>query len=147
MEAIQNLTRTLNVFVRFFESINCLFWQINWLERNVSNASGEKAVIFVLIFCLGLFITFGGDQFEALTPYLVVMGLFALVAWLAFKRYRTQQSQHLRNDNELADAEAFIPSPWHTQQTSAPYEPVNQNIPIGIPVAERVPHSSKKENV
>lgn len=54
MEAIQSLTRTINVLVEFFQSINCLFFQLRWLEGNCRRESGAVffVVLFLIAFCV-----------------------------------------------------------------------------------------------
>jgi hypothetical protein len=58
MDALRQLTETINVFVRFFESINCLFLQLRWLQDNItrSNNSLLYLVSGVVVLCVLLMI-------------------------------------------------------------------------------------------
>lgn len=94
MQNIQNLTRTINVFVRFFESINCLFWQIGWLQQNFTNQSSERLFFFLVIFLLCIYITFPGefDHVSTLAPILIVLVLVGMAVWLIQSRMRRNAS-------------------------------------------------------
>ena len=59
MEHLRALTENINVVVRFFQSVNCLFWQLHWLEQNILRGSNERLVIGLLILILVGYMTFG----------------------------------------------------------------------------------------
>jgi hypothetical protein len=94
MDALNSLTNTINQFVRFFESINCLFWQIRWLEENI-NRSGHRTIILVgLIIGFGVVYSFFGDEivqifgdnFSKLIPLIIVFGVILLFLFRRFNR-------------------------------------------------------------
>ena len=72
MESISQLTHTLNVFVRFFESINMLFCQVRWLESNIRNTrSGTFCIVFSIIgFCILMLLTTQGKEGIQFLTYL-----------------------------------------------------------------------------
>ena len=49
MDGLNQLTAAMNSFVRFFESLNCLFWQISWLKNNIARADTQTLVMVAAI--------------------------------------------------------------------------------------------------
>jgi hypothetical protein len=83
MEALRDITQSINTFVRFFESVNYLFCQLRWFEQNVLN-SGSKLLLFVgVIICLCVLIYYegghGGGPYDALNRFLTDYGPIVLV--------------------------------------------------------------------
>lgn len=83
MEALREVTQSINTFVRFFESINYLFCQLRWFEQNVLN-SGSKLLLFVgVIISLCVLMYYesghGGNPYDALNKFLVDYGPIVLV--------------------------------------------------------------------
>ena len=107
MDTLNHLTNTINQFVRFFESINCLFWQINWLEQNIGQSNRGTFLIVggIIAFCvLYLFADgssdawFGdiGDEIIASMPLILVV---LVVAYFIYKRYHASQRGRRENLN------------------------------------------------
>ena len=62
MENLRHLTDQINVFVQFFQSVNCLFFQLKWLEENIVRSSNGLllTVIGIVLFCI--FVYFIGEE-------------------------------------------------------------------------------------
>jgi hypothetical protein len=108
MEAIESITRTINVFVNFLQSVNCLFLQIGWLENNCRGESSTKffIVIFILSFCVVY--AFMCDMMDKcsdpnssyIMDILIYTILISVLGYFLFKRYRDQQIQNSNNNNQ-----------------------------------------------
>jgi hypothetical protein len=123
MESLRRLTDTINTFVRFFESINCLFWQIQWLEQNINRAQGIDGlarIFLVIIFVLfSVYYTFVCGQNRKCQDGAMYIGIILLlgsvVMYLLWKRCRMQNRNTIiiRNDGEYSqistDEEKFLP--------------------------------------
>lgn len=59
---MRQLTNNIQVFVRFFQSINCLFWNVRWLQANLTKTNNQQMAIVGIIVLLCLFMTFGGNS-------------------------------------------------------------------------------------
>ena len=57
MEALRQITSNINVFVNFFNSLNALFCQIRWLDRNIRNSSAPLLLVVggIALFCYILY--------------------------------------------------------------------------------------------
>jgi hypothetical protein len=86
METIERLTRAINVFVRFFESINCLFWQLDWLRQNILQRDVRLLAAVAVIVCLCGVLILPGDDLEAVGAY--IDSLFSLPAYTAARCIR-----------------------------------------------------------
>jgi small-conductance mechanosensitive channel len=64
METLERLTRLMNVFVRFFESLNCLFWQLGWLQQNITQSSLPALLTVGLIMSLCVVFLLPDDVLE-----------------------------------------------------------------------------------
>lgn len=111
MQAITQLTRTVNVFVRFFESINCLFWQLRWLEQNMMGQSNERMAFFGIIILICLYVTFFSDTGPDLGPFLIIGIIFLLAVWLILKRFRGNAGD---SGNTSGEGECAPSLPWDT---------------------------------
>lgn len=134
METIERLTRSINVFVRFLESVNCLFWQLDWLRQNcLGRSSGTFLVVCaVLLLCVALTLPeealraagAGLDQWlalpasssERLLRALPLVLLGALLGSLVCRRWQ-------QNYEELAVAE-----PQDFMEQGAPSAPMKRNF-------------------
>jgi hypothetical protein len=97
MEALREITSTINIFVRFFESINCLFWQINWLRQNFQSSPNDQMIIVVIIILVCVYITFFSNtngssvvmsMINKFLPQIFVGSIiFGLLIWLIARRY------------------------------------------------------------
>lgn len=130
METLNRLTHTINHFVRFFESINCLFWQIRWLEENIrkSNLGQLFLVSGIAIFCVILVFAdektihsfssnmgIDGDIAVSLyrsMPLLIVFGVIIYFFSQRFFRSRfDRDDSHYRHDNRENDIEMSVVRP------------------------------------
>lgn len=66
MESLQQFTHTLNVFVRFFESVNCLFWQLGWLRQNIQQSSLDLLLTVAAIASVALLFTLPAETLNSL---------------------------------------------------------------------------------
>ncbi len=119
MEAIQNLTNTINTFVRFFESINCMFWQLNWLEQNVARAQGveglaKMGIVFAFI-GFAMFYTFGCEDDgcrDTVVNFGIVFLMVLVAIYLVWRRWQISQQQSNSNNRQPTqedDREKLIP--------------------------------------
>lgn len=137
MEAIRELTHTINTFVRFFESINCLFWQIDWLRRNVQGTGSEQMTIVLVIMAVCIYLSFFSYKVslfsflgENSNSIIVGVLIFGLVIWLIYSRYYrgaiVSADSHCVNDEDknlitpeyalrtvVAPAYQYSPFPGH----------------------------------
>lgn len=90
MENLRRLTDTINTFVRFFQSINCLFWNLQWLEENLMKASNPRMLIVggIILFCV--FYTFMGDSIGDTTDPMVLLIVVCVLAWVLYRRYQAR---------------------------------------------------------
>ena len=91
MEAIQQLTNFLNVFLNFFNSVNMLFCQIRWLEQNFLNSNNSLmiAVFVIILFCI--YLIFGGFNsgiISTLGPFFILFAVFFFLLFRRFQRLR-----------------------------------------------------------
>ena len=130
MESIRELTNTINVFVRFFESINCLFWQIDWLRRNVQSTGSEQMAIVLILLVLCIYLTFFSNSnfVNYLIPMLgknvnsILVGviIIGLVIWLVYLRlFRSSTIQLSENKDRMAST-PFL-SDNDSRNTVAPF--------------------------
>lgn len=94
MDSIRQLTETINVFVQFFQSINCLFWQLRWLESNVTEEQGGRAGLVLVILAFAVYYTFGcnsSSDVDGCKDWVVQIGIISILAlvaaYLLYKRY------------------------------------------------------------
>ena len=107
MDVLQGITQQINVFVRFFESINYLFCQIRWLEQNVQNSSNSLLIIVGSIGLLCFFIYYNstidwGDKdnlianlFRIVVAYFPIVTVVLLLAYLFIRRFSNSASAEL----------------------------------------------------
>ena len=112
MESLNHFTNTLNNFVRFFESINCLFWQLRWLEENITRSNRKSLLLVggIITFCI-VFVYFDGSNgdlgeiWNELLNGLPIAIVFGVIAYYLLKRFMLSRDRHDDRD--------------------APYDPVN----------------------
>ena len=107
MDVLQGITQQINVFVRFFESINYLFCQIRWLEQNVQNSSNTLLIIVGSIGFLCFFIYYNtttewgnkdnliAELFRIIVAYYPIITVVLLLAYLFFRRFSNTASTEL----------------------------------------------------
>jgi hypothetical protein len=116
MDELRAITNHINTFVRFFESINCLFWQIRWLEDNISKAQFGRIAIVLLIFGFCALLTFlstdkgkifigGATGNTALfISICVIVILIIILVWLIYQRNNNASYLPVTtNHNEYGD--------------------------------------------
>lgn len=127
METLQRLTNSINVFVRFFESINCLFWQLSWLQQNIrgSNLITLGIVAVIVLFCILLLVPEGEisafadgvDRALQLPPsttlqivrLLPIVIVVAVIAFYLYRRINPPKYVGVR-DTDFDDVERKDPS-------------------------------------
>lgn len=153
MDTLRQLTSQINVFVRFFQSINCLFYQIRWLESNVIRGSlGHLLYVAILLALVG-YITYcnSAETNDTTTKYCsavasqvaVLVLAFGLLGFLLLRRFQHQLLNSAATAH--ADVEEGIPMvpAAHVQQFSPPTK--GPSAPPMQPVrAERITFTSKK---
>lgn len=96
MEAIGEITRSINTFVNFFASINRLFCHLRWFERNIRNSSSQLLIIVggIVLLCFFIFYSatdtgrstlesFGfskesADTVKVYAPMIFILGIIVL---------------------------------------------------------------------
>ncbi len=144
MEAIQSLTRTINVFVNFFQSINCLFLQVRWLENNCQGESPAKffMVIFVLSFCV-VYVVLCDTMDKCSDPnsnyimsLLVYSILISILGYFLYKRYRDANPVTIENNaenrNESAPKPATLEDERETLINNTPIPPMAIAMPVPV---------------
>mmetsp|Transcript_27751 Transcript_27751/g.38235 ORF Transcript_27751/g.38235 Transcript_27751/m.38235 type:complete len:155 (-) Transcript_27751:113-577(-) len=136
MDSIRELTNTINVFVRFFESINCLFWQIDWLRRNVSSSGMNHMTVVLIILAVCVYLTFfASNQSGVSTTFLTginvnsfVVGflIIGLIIWLVLARFQNNADSQQPDEK---DREASVPFfPIQDYRAVAPAEQYNVGL-------------------
>lgn len=89
MHALNSLTANINVFVRFFQSINHLFCQIRWLDSNIRNSSGSLlAAVGAIVFICYLVYTQPEERIlKILTDQGPLLIVCVVIAVLVYRRY------------------------------------------------------------
>ena len=158
MEAIMALTQNINVFVRFFESINNSFCQIRWLERNIRNSSSGLLLTVGGILLISLYLI-GGTKLASilgipgldyiLTNYGPILIIVLIVCILFFRRV-TQGAQsgggfdnilfgadrneveNFNDDHRLNDV-SYVDDVNRRQRMSRMTTPIYMGIPTAPP--------------
>lgn len=126
MDTLRGLTEQINVFVRFFESVNYLFCQVRWLEQNIQNSSkGLLLVVGVIgLICLYVFSYAqsdgGGDPLMAaisgfVVSYFPILVVVLLVGYFLARRFSGS------SDGQLGDGggiENILYGSHHRQQNA-----------------------------
>ena len=99
MDALRGITQQINVFVRFFESINYLFCQIRWLEQNIQNSSRTLILIVGALGFIAYLVYFTaanpGANYDVLfgeicrfgTAYFPIIAVVMLIGFLLVRRF------------------------------------------------------------
>jgi len=130
MDSIRELTNTINVFVRFFESINCLFWQVDWLRRNVATSGMNHITVVLIILSICVYLTFFNSSITStlitgknLNSFLVGFLIIGLIVWLAIARFQNNA------DSQTNDREASAPFlPIQDYRVIAPVDQYNPSL-------------------
>ena len=129
MDAIRELTHTINTFVRFFESINCLFWQIDWLRRNVQGTGSEQMTIVLVVIVVCIYLTFFSYQVPLFSFFgdnsnSVIVGalIFGLVLWLIYSRYHRGAMNSVDSRCTNGDDKNLIPADYGLRTVPPAYQ-------------------------
>ena len=94
MNTLNQLSGNINVFVNFFNSINRLFCQIRWLDRNLRNSSGPLLAVVgaIVLICYVVYASPEGGDMYGIPKLLVDHGPLVIVCVvigvLLARRYR-----------------------------------------------------------
>lgn len=90
MNTLNQLTGNINVFVNFFASLNRLFCQIRWLDRNLRNSSGPlMALVGVIVFvCYLVYAQPDGPFAKLLTDQGPLVIVCVVIGVLLTRRYQ-----------------------------------------------------------
>jgi hypothetical protein len=103
MHALRSFTDNADVVWRFLQSVNCIFYQLQWLESNLRTASNTTLAIVVLVVCLLGYITFAcsgsseGDGYfcgSGGVPSLLVAALVCSMIYFLYKRLTSGGQQN-----------------------------------------------------
>lgn len=113
MDNLRGFTENADVIVRFFQSINCLFLQLRWLEQNFRHASNEQIGMVLLLVCLIGYYTlscsgenidtvgyFCGKQGVATLIVLAVIGIILYFLWKRYENSRISGTDDRRSSEE-----------------------------------------------
>ena len=115
MEALRNITQSINTFVRFFESINYLFCQIRWLEQNIANSSPRLLLFIGCILSICGLVYYSTtmsdtDPSAAIINFLINYGpilvVVLIIGYLIIKRF-SRESEALDGDNPSTGTGSF----------------------------------------
>lgn len=94
MDSLRHLTENINVFVQFFQSINCLFLQLRWLESHALHEQGGRAGLVLVILAFAVYYTFGCNSStdeDGCKDWVVQIGIITILAlvavYLLYKRW------------------------------------------------------------
>jgi hypothetical protein len=110
MDTLRGITQQINVFVRFFESINYLFCQVRWLEQNIQNSSKNLILIVSVLAMIGGFVWYcstmprGNDNLLVLlsrmmVSYFPIITVVLLIGYLLVKRFSNSSEGELGGGN------------------------------------------------
>mmetsp|Transcript_29758 Transcript_29758/g.28455 ORF Transcript_29758/g.28455 Transcript_29758/m.28455 type:complete len:166 (+) Transcript_29758:240-737(+) len=110
MDALRGITQQINVFVRFFESINYLFCQVRWLEQNIQNSSQKLILIVLVLAMIGGFVWYcstipeGNDNLLVLlsrmmVAYFPIIAVVLLIGYLLVRRFSNSSEGELGGGN------------------------------------------------
>jgi hypothetical protein len=134
MNALRNLTGNINTIVQFFRSINCLFWNLEWLERNIVNGSSERIIMVLIIVGLVGYMTFACSSDNASNEFcggngvssLIFCAAIGVIVYFFYKRYRQRSAGNsggsASNESKSSEREQFIPVHANAVPVVAPYE-------------------------
>ena len=101
MDALRSLTENINVFVQFFQSINCLFLQLRWLESHAMQEQGGRAGLVLVILAFAVYYTFGcnsASDASSCKDWVVQIGIITILAlvamYLLWKRWMLHRSSN-----------------------------------------------------
>jgi len=102
MDGLRHFTGNANVVVNFFQSINCLFMQLRWLESHLRHSSTEQiAIVFVLVSLLGYYTFVCNGQTNPDSGYfcgdngvsaMIAGAVLSIIGYFLYKRYKDSQS-------------------------------------------------------
>lgn len=132
MDQLNAVTNTINNFVRFFESINCLFWQIQWLEENISRSNNRTFLIVAVFFLFACLVGFFGDSLNAdITNNLPVLVVFGVIALFIFRRCRRQPDDRARDPDDESTHPTRIMNPTQIVRGTQVYSSVPVQLEEG----------------
>lgn len=137
MDSLRSFTENANVIVRFFQSINCLFLQVRWLERNLRHGSNEQIGMVLLLVCLVGYYTLScsGSDVDT-TGYfcgergvstLIVIAVIGIIVYFLWKRFQQPPPASNSDSNGNDEQDMLI------NATVAPFEQIEMGVPRGIP--------------
>eukprot|EP01038_Epipyxis_sp_PR26KG_P006715 gene6715-9208_t len=146
MDAIRELTNTINIFVQFFQSINCLFWQIRWLEDNIRGSSSPLLLIVFVIIVLCLILTFDkensimksilGQNIQGFdTSYIVYIFIIGLIGWFLYKRFSdpTISATPIGNPLRTDEVDSLLPTQSNVRDDiESEFNGKNSTAPMSI---------------
>lgn len=119
MDGLRHFTSNANVVVNFFQSINCLFYQLRWLEGHIRHAPNEQiAIVLVLVGLLGYYTFICNGETNEENGYfcgengvsgLIACAVLSIIAYFFYKRYQDQNQSAavaLRDDSD--EQEKFL---------------------------------------
>ncbi len=102
MDGLRHFTNNANVVVNFLQSLNCLFYQLRWLEGQIRHAPNEQiAIVLVLVGLLGYNTFICNGQTNEENGYfcgengvsgLIVCAVLSIIAYFFYKRFQDQQN-------------------------------------------------------
>lgn len=111
MDQLRLLTENINVFVRFFESINCLYYQLNWLQQNILYGSSEilflmftiiLTVIYIMFNCLkSINNTYELTCSDTSIQIIIFSVIISIFLYFLYKRYLLRRNITIDNNNNI----------------------------------------------
>ena len=111
MDQLRAITDNINVFVRFFESINCLMYQLQWLKHQMMHAPNDvlilaMAVLVIVAITMLSCANFTCDGNTIAIPIFSV--IFCIFGWFLYKRYRVRAESNAASVHAPGESEKFI---------------------------------------
>lgn len=150
MHALSELTSNINVFVRFFESVNMLFCQMRWLEQTVRNTNfglmflGAIIITFCVLFMnvgdgkigeqIGIFLGLPRGVWVVFSSWIPIALVCGLILYFFYRRFSAGRSTRGSWDSVL-----FGNSPNDEENAIARNDSNRPDVVYGVPIGHGIP--------
>lgn len=138
MDGLRHFTSNANVVVNFLQSINCLLYQLRWLEGQIRHAPNEQiAIVLVLVGLLGYYTFVCNGETNEENGYfcgengvsgLIACAVLSVIAFFFYKRFHDRNptvtiAERVESDEQEKFLGASVP----------PFEQIELGQPIRMP--------------
>ena len=112
MDQLRAITDNINVFVRFFESLNCLIFQLQWLKQHVLHTSTDILIIALIVLVIVAYVMISCSEFicdGTIMEIPIFFMIFCILLWFLYKRCSLRvESNASSHANFSSENEKFI---------------------------------------